>query len=202
MEDYKYTPEDLKILMDYLESSHGVNLEHETSNYGLQKGHKAFGRHGLMPNTVLEMANRRRLSNQADELDKQILKTDPKKLEDKLNENPELYDRYTSTLAEHTLNRAGGDINKAAAGWLYGHNLSPERMQKALDNDPEYKKRILEGIKYNKIGQNKPVIEPEQMRIPSGIENVDEDIERNMSPSQISPDTFKFDLKKMLQRKK
>src|SRR5260221_13177133 len=44
-----------------IESSGGKNLEHPTVEGGIQAGDQAIGRYGLMPNTIKELVNRRRL---------------------------------------------------------------------------------------------------------------------------------------------
>lgn len=132
-------------LMRYLETSGGKNLDHKPMEEGIHQGDAAVGEYGIMPNTAKEMANRRRLSGEADDLDKQILGSP--NAQDVLSANPQAQERYAQELAKKILQKTQGDLPTAAAGWLYGHNQSAEQMQEALKRDPVYQKRIEDALK-------------------------------------------------------
>lgn len=141
-------------LMSFLESSDKANPTHQQVQSGLQSGDTAMGKHGLMPNTAKEMAKR----NPSSELDNIVQEAPNQNIQPLLEQNPEKQDEYTRSLADHLLTKTQGDPALAAAGWLYGHNLSKEEMQQKLDQDPEYHQRI-----ENAIRQKHLMSEPEPL---------------------------------------
>jgi prolyl-tRNA synthetase len=125
-----------------LESSFGANTDHDTIKEGIHAGSTAIGVSGLMPNTAKEFANRRRIQGMADELDKQVLQSENKQVEEMLKSDPKLYERYEQALAEKVLKRSNDRPELAAVMWRYGHNLRPERAEKILESNPGYRDRI------------------------------------------------------------
>lgn len=133
-------------LMRVLESSGGKNTNHRTMEGGMHKGQAAIGEYGMMPNTVKEMAGRRMAAGDATELDKMLVEADPNSIKAILAQNPDKYKQYSEQLADHVLDKSGGDPAAAASGWLYGHNMSKDKMDQALVGDPEYQDRIERAI--------------------------------------------------------
>ena len=125
-----------------LESSSGKNLEHKTMQSGIHKGTSAIGRYGMMPNTVDEVIRRAtRTGDPSVEMQKlSAMSPDEKKLY--LQQNPELENQLAESLAGHVLEKQGGDEEKAAYSWLYGHNLSPEKVQERDYSNSPYVQRF------------------------------------------------------------
>ena len=126
-----------------LESSGGQNVNHKPT----KSGDTAVGQYGLMPKTVKEMANRRRLDNMADEQDMLIL--NPKTDVQSLLQDPAVQEKYAQEIASRLLNKTGGDMRLAATEWLYGHNAPIEKLQKKYANDQDYQRRIEENMPYD-----------------------------------------------------
>lgn len=137
-----------KVLLD-LESSGGKNTDHRPIQEGIHKGHTAVGGHGLMLNTAKEVANRKRLQGQLDELDSRLLKdiNTQEDFESFVNQNPAKYDEYVNHLTQRVYERSEGDIPTAATMWRWGHNLPKERAMQLLEKNPEYKQRVLNALK-------------------------------------------------------
>lgn len=129
-------------LMRMLESSGGKNTNHKTVTYGPQAGTTAMGDSGLMPNTLKELANRKILKGNADLVDEQIKRVPADEVEYYIERFPEKKEEYESQLADKVLKTAGGDLGLAATAWKWGHNNSKGRLQKILQENPEYKSRV------------------------------------------------------------
>lgn len=117
--------EDFLSKIAQLESSGGKNTEHKKSTYGVQKGDTAIGTYGLMPKTIDEIANRTQ--------DPELLKLKAMSEDEKrayMAQNPEVEKQAAHALATFVLDKQGGDEQKAAYSWLYGHNMSPEKIEK------------------------------------------------------------------------
>jgi hypothetical protein len=138
--------QNLKKIMSLLESSNRDDVKHRTMQDGIHKGDSAIGRYGIMPNTAKELAVRNIADNIASPLDGAIKGSSTDNVERILKDNPDKYDQYATGLAEHVLDNAEGDVPAAAAGWLYGHNMSAEKMRSKLNADPEYKNRVNSAI--------------------------------------------------------
>lgn len=122
-----------------IESSGGTDTEHRTMASGIHKDQRAIGDYGLMPNTVKEIENRAKESETRG-LDKAAHLT-PDEMKKYMELNPPLQEEAAQRLAEHVLNKQNGDEDKAAYSWLYGHNLSPEKIeQRKYLEDPYVKK--------------------------------------------------------------
>jgi hypothetical protein len=159
-----------KSIMSYLESSNNKNTKHSTIRSGIHAGHTAQGRTGLMPNTVTELAKRRQLAGNTDELDKLILKSSPKEIQKLVATNPEIYNRYEDDLARLVLDRAGNDLEAAAAKWRWGHNRPLQDTRKILDSEPIYRQRFKEAKRLveAKEARDKELLEsiPINLRLP------------------------------------
>lgn len=138
--------QNLKKIMSLLESSNRDQVTHRTMKDGMHKGDSAMGRYGVMPNTAKEMAVRNIADNTGSPLDGAIKSSSTANVKLMLKDNPDKYDQYVNDLAEHTLNNAEGDVPAAAAGWLFGHNLSAEQMRQKLEENPKYKERVNSAI--------------------------------------------------------
>lgn len=145
--------QDILKMMGFLETTDGKNLDHKTMEDGLHAGDTAHGTFGLMPNTIKEMANRRRLNKDADELDKAILQAPNEHIPVILQKNPLAQQRYAETMAEKVSETVGDDLPLAAIAWRYGHNLPKERLMEILQQNPGYAKRIQEAMNLKNIGR-------------------------------------------------
>ena len=111
-----------------LESSGGENTDHPEVKSGLQKGSTAIGTYGLMPNTIREILNRKRLANQLQPADQELMKMNDDQIREKVSSDPDLEKALAQQLATHVLQRQKGDEDRAAYSWNMGHNLSPQRI--------------------------------------------------------------------------
>ena len=135
--DYKTFLDKIKMI----ESSGGIDTNHETVDYGIHKGASAYGQYGLMPNTIREMTKRQRMANKATDQIKPFENMDDESIKKTLNENPELEQYFAEKVAEHIINRQKGDIDRSAFAWNQGHNLFPEKIeQEKLDNSDYVRK--------------------------------------------------------------
>lgn len=125
-----------------IESSGGLNTVHPELTSGIHSGEHAFGKYGLMPNTIREMAKR----SQAKEL-QPLLTIPTEQLYGEMSQHPEYEDKIAQTLAQHVLNREG-DEDKAAYAWNMGHNLPVERItDEKLNSSPYVQKfRLLKQL--------------------------------------------------------
>ncbi len=141
-----------------LESSSGKDTQHRTMESGIHEGDTAIGTYGLMPNTIDEVL--RRNKNAFPEM-KALLKMSGEEKKDYLESNPEMEYKLAEKLAEHVLSKQGGDEEKAAYSWLYGHNLSPKKIEaRNYANDPYVKKLKNLRETAGMDEENKPLIDP------------------------------------------
>lgn len=154
-----------------LESSGGLQTDHPViEKEGLQQGQKAIGTYGLLPNTIEELINRRRMEgtmtddlNQLDGQDQEFVRT-------YVDADPKLQKDLAATLARHVLARQQGDENKAAYAWNTGHNLFPGQISDdQLETNPYVDKFKKIKLKLNRMPASKPK--------PVPIETDDEDEE-------------------------
>lgn len=138
----------LKRVLTFLESSGGVNTNHKPMQSGIHANTTAVGELGLMLNTAKEVANRKRLSKQADEKDLELLNNinSQEQFEQFLQNNPNKYEDYTNQLIDRVYTRSEGDIPTAATMWRWGHNLPSEKAKEILEKNPAYKQRILNAL--------------------------------------------------------
>jgi hypothetical protein len=129
-------------LMSLMESSGGKNIQHQPITTGLQAGSTAYGQFGLMPNTVKEMAKRRKSNGSADDNDQQIINSDNDGITNTLQQHPELEQRYAQDLAQKALDKSNGDVVDAAYRWRWGQNLPQERIDEIKKKNPDYFNRL------------------------------------------------------------
>lgn len=129
-------PEDFLKVIGQLESSGGKNIQHSPMQSGIQAGTTAIGRYGLMPNTVKEMINRKRMDNTLTPQLQVLDKLSPDQMKAHIESNPNLEDSVAKDLAIHVLQNQGGDENKAAYSWQMGHNLPSQSITPEKMNDP------------------------------------------------------------------
>lgn len=136
-----------------IESAGGKYTDHKTLQSGMHKGQSAIGTYGLMPQTVDELANRsddpkiRALKSMSDDEKRKLLAP-----------GSELERQLAMQLAEQVLTKQGGDEQKAAFAWLYGHNLPPEEIEKRgyLDKDYVQKYSKLANMMHNRTPASMP----------------------------------------------
>lgn len=125
-----------------LESSGGINTDHvPVEKPGLQLGQKAIGDYGLLPNTIEELINRRRMEGTMTDDLKQLDGESQDFISAYVDADPKLQKDLASTLGKHVLARQLGDENKAAYAWNTGHNLRPEQIKdEDLETNPYVQK--------------------------------------------------------------
>jgi hypothetical protein len=126
-----------------VESSGGTNYNHQLIQKGIHKGHKAIGRYGLMPNTVVEVLNRMKMNGTLTPELQQLKGLDADTLKQTLETKPELEDQIAENLADRVLERQQ-DEDKAAYSWHQGHNLSPDRINQKKYQEHDYVKKYNE----------------------------------------------------------
>jgi hypothetical protein len=135
--------ERFKRIISQLETSGGKNLNHKVVKTGMHAGDRAIGEYGLMPLTIHDAAKMRVNSGVADKLDKTIAKMSfeeaKQKIPEIIKDNPNIYERYADTLADHVLKKYK-DERLAAFAWNQGHYTDPEVLIDRLKN-PETKLR-------------------------------------------------------------
>lgn len=126
--------------MSAIESSSGKNLKHPkiTDPKSIHYGTAAVGEHGLMPLTAQEMDTRFGTN--------ELKKMDKFQAEKYLNENPELVDKLTKSMAARLTNEHGeGEL--ANYMWQHGHNSPPKDLNAVENADRTSKFRILNKLK-------------------------------------------------------
>lgn len=106
-----------------IESNNGQNTNHKMITSGIQKGTRAIGTYGLMPNTVDELVN----SSKDPDL-QNLIDMSPEEKKNYIEKNPEVERTLATQLAQKVLTKQGGDPEKAAFAWNQGHNLSPDQV--------------------------------------------------------------------------
>lgn len=113
-----------------LESSGGKDFGHQTitNPESVQYGTTAIGNYGLMPNTVKELINRRRINGTITPDMQELDEKTPDDIKTHLETHPELEQQLAEDLANHVLKKQQGDEDKAAYSWKFGHNTPPENI--------------------------------------------------------------------------
>lgn len=124
-----------------LESSGGINTNHETMESGIHKGQSAYGSYGLMPNTIQELVNRKRLETGLDPDYESLNNNNPDAIKAILKQKPDIEERLAQQLAERLLNKNLED-EKAAYGWKMGHNIPADKITPEKLNSNEYVNRF------------------------------------------------------------
>lgn len=126
-----------KAIIRHLESSNGQNMNHEMLTAGPNKGQRAGGAYGIVPNSLKDFANQSMNRNIG--VDPEILVEMDKPHEEvtkALNERREL-DEKAAEMALRLINmKTGGDEEKTAYAWRTGHNQSDEKLQKGVEEHP------------------------------------------------------------------
>jgi len=135
-----------KKIVSSLESSDNPDVRHPAATKGVNRGDIAIGQHGLMPNTVKELANRARLSNEQYPSDEAILGANNSQIPEMLQNNPDLMKLYVDRLSKHVMDKSKGNPEDAYLRWLYGHNLPDSRVKDIKETDPETVQRITDII--------------------------------------------------------
>lgn len=136
--DYKEFLDKIRMI----ESSGGIDTDHETMQSGIHKGSSAYGQYGLMPNTIREFAKRVRMAKENNPDAISLEKSEDELIKQKLQENPELEQYFAQKVAEHVLKRQAGDEERAAYSWNQGHNLPSERITPEKLETSEYVKKF------------------------------------------------------------
>jgi len=125
-----------------LESSGGQNTDHPVVQSGIQEGEQAIGQYALMPNTVRELINRRRLQgNEISPELQNIHKMPSPDMKKYIEENPNIEDDLANQLATKVIQGQVGDEDRAAYSWKMGHNLTPDRItDEKLNTNPYVQK--------------------------------------------------------------
>ena len=128
-------PDDFLDVISRIESSGGRNIKHPTVQAGIQAGTAAIGKYGLMPNTIKEYINRRRLEDSMTLQLKDIDSMNPAQMKAYIESNPQVEDELAKGLATQVLRKQLGDEDRAAYSWHQGHNLSPKDISDQDLND-------------------------------------------------------------------
>jgi hypothetical protein len=138
-------------LISLIESSGGKNVDHKQMKTGLHKGDSAMGQYGLMPNTLKEITNRRRLQHRLGPDDGIMSQVDPKNWKQVIETQPLIEQNYAADLAERVIKKAGGDLEKAAYMWNQGHNLDPSKITEEQLAGSGYVKKFKDFNKVEKL---------------------------------------------------
>lgn len=156
-----------QIIDDYLysvsgaESSFGKNTKHKKMTSGIHNNTSAFGSYGLMPNTVVEMANRMDRNNPL----KAYNKMSPTEIHQSLKENPDHEYKIAKFMANHLYDKHNGDLAKMAYVRTMGHNLAPEELEEGGSHanwkNHSYPQKVMKF--YNKLQDSKKNKKPQDL---------------------------------------
>lgn len=137
-----------------IESSGGLNTEHQPIKHGRFKGERAIGKWGLLKPTVNEIVNRMRIAGNLKAEHARLETMSRDDLEHHFKENPQVELDMARFLASHVLKRQKGNQHKAAYSWLYGHNLFPSDISEHHLANEDYV------AKYKKFDRKNPFKQP------------------------------------------
>ncbi len=126
-----------------IESGSNTNTNHAVMPAGIHEGQKAVGQYGLMPNTINEMSNRMKTEGRLPQEIKLMreMGLSDQQIADKVAQDPELEQQLADRLYEHVNKRFAGDEEKMNHSWMYGHNLSPDKITpEVLEASPRTEK--------------------------------------------------------------
>lgn len=131
-----------------IESSGGKNTDHPVVEEGIQAGDQAIGRYGLMPNTIRELVNRRRMQGTSTGELQDLSRMPAQEMKKYIEQSPSLEDELAKQMATMVTRRQGGDEDRSAYSWTMGHNLTPDKISnEQLQESPYVQKyRKLKGI--------------------------------------------------------
>lgn len=134
--------------IEQIESSGGKNTDHPVVEEGIQAGDQAIGRYGLMPNTIRELVNRRRMQGTTTGELQDLSNMPSPEMKHYLEQNPGLEDELAKQLATKVTRDQLGDEDRAAYSWTMGHNLQPTDITNEKLNESPYvqKYRKLKGM--------------------------------------------------------
>lgn len=121
-----------------IESSGGKDIDHPMIKSGPQKGQAAIGEYGLLPSTIREFVNRRKLAGSFGPDENILSKMSDEELNNLLNTQDRIEQNLADDVAKHVLKKAKGDVVKAAYMWNQGHNLPVERVTDKILEDSDY----------------------------------------------------------------
>jgi len=145
-----------KDLISFLESSDNPEVEHKPVVKGVSKGDTAIGQYGLMPNTIRELANRAKLSDQNYPSDDVMLQSTNEQIKEVLKNNPDLMNLYVDRLSKRVLEKSSNNPEAGYFRWLYGHNLPEKRVKSLKRKDPETLQRIRKAIDEKHLMSRQP----------------------------------------------
>lgn len=143
-------------LIKAMESSGGKNTRHITMEDGIHAGDTAIGNYGIMPNTAKEIATRRKKEGVDTPSDDVIQNIENKQVESLLKENPVLAEQYAEYMAQKVLDKTKGDPVAGMTAWHYGHNLSPDQINKKMKENPSYVDKVNQRIEENALQSKMP----------------------------------------------
>jgi hypothetical protein len=134
--------------IEQIESSGGKNTEHPVVEEGIQAGDQAIGRYGLMPNTIRELVNRRRIEGSTDGQLEDLSRMPSSEMKHYLEQSPQLEDELAKQMANIVTRKQMGDEDRSAYAWTMGHNLQPDDITDDKLNESPYvqKFRKLKGM--------------------------------------------------------
>jgi len=136
-----YNNRDFLNRISQLESSGGQNINHPQVQQGLQAGTTAIGKYGMMPNTVKELVNRRRIRGTSTPELQDLGNMPPDQMKKYIEANPQLEEELANELANKVIVRQQGDPDRAAYSWKQGDNLKPSEISDDdLNNNPYVQK--------------------------------------------------------------
>jgi len=123
-----------------IESSGGKNVEHKQIDEGIHAGSSAYGKYGLMPNTIRELSN----SEYGKTLPKELSKMEDGKIKEILKSNPQLEEAIAQSLYKKIQDRST-DPRDQAYMWNAGHNLTQDQLlNRDVENYPYVEKFVKE----------------------------------------------------------
>lgn len=130
----------------HVESSGGKNLNHETMERGMHKGHTAGGPWGLMPKTVAYIFGvNKKLADKYPKIKAMISDIDGnhEKITARLNNDPKASYEISKALFKHLKSVHSGDIDKAVHSWHYGINGTKKAIEGGQNiTDADYVKKF------------------------------------------------------------
>lgn len=129
---------EFKARLAQIESSGGKDTNHRTITSGVQEGASAYGTYALMPNTVREMENRKRLAGES--YNPNMLKGNDEVIKAQLAADPTLEQDYVNRVLGQILKKTN-DPEKAMYMYNMGHNKNPDEISlEQLDESVQVKK--------------------------------------------------------------
>lgn len=125
-----------------IESSGGKDFSHDEIQSGIHAGTSAAGNFGIMPNTATELVGRMERVGPLPQGLEQLKTMPPDQIKSFIETNPDQEKQLAEYLAGHVLDKQQGDEEKAAYSWQYGHNLTPDKLQKRPYKDSDYVKKF------------------------------------------------------------